>query len=74
MEWVVFCNGKTSLKNIGHALRVNALADHVLVRRRARVVRIYHWGGYEEYPIKNVVVLNEETYYVVEEKPIKKEV
>ncbi|GAB6066050.1 hypothetical protein JCM9492_11420 [Aquifex pyrophilus] len=68
MRWLVFPSDtfNISLEDLKYSLRINVeLADNVVILPSRRKARIYNWGGFEEYEIRNVIKMGEDEYYIV---------
>ena len=68
MRWIVILPNPSefSLDDLRFSLKLNPdLADNVVLLERKKKVRIYQEGGYEEYEIRNIIKLGNETYYIL---------
>ena len=68
MRWIVILPNPSefSLEDLRLSLKLNPdLADNVVLLEGKRKVRIYQEGGYEEYEIRNIIKLGNETYYIL---------
>ena len=68
MRWITILPNPSefSLDDLRFSLKINPdLANNVVLLEKKRKVRIYHEGGYEEYEIRNIVKLENETYYIL---------
>ena len=68
MRWIVILPNPSefSLDDLRLSLKINPdLADNVVLLEGKRKVRIYQEGGYEEYEIRNIIKLGDETYYIL---------
>jgi len=67
MRWVVFLSdpSRFSLKDLRFSLKLNPdLADNVSIKESQGRIRLYGDGYYEEYEIKQIVEVENETYYI----------
>lgn len=68
LRWITILPNPSefSIDDLRFSLKINPdLADNVVLLEGRRKVRIYEEGGYEEYEIRNIVKLENETYYIL---------